>query len=722
MQNMRTKTFILFILAPLISWSINIDSLQQAVKQSKEDSNKVESLILLAEEMQTNDRTEAITQLNKANDLAVKLNYKKGEAKANKTLGNLNYLENDYVNAIIYWEKAAEKFNLINDNIGKSAVISNIGAVYYNQGDYTKAMKFYLESLEISEHINDSIQMATVYQNIGAIHYETNEDNLALINYQKALSIFEKINYYDGIGLASLNIGMLYTERNEFTKALYYLESSLPYLKNTHYYTSILRSIGKVKTNIYGIEDGIVYIDSAFSIAKASKDSFDMARTYNAKAGLYLDLNNTQLAIKYFENAKSLLKNSQRANYELQTAAKGLTELYERNNRYTKAFENLKLYQQISDSIKSFQANQKINQMLFNYELDKKESEMAYAIELKNSALETEKAKRKQSELKANQQQRQKYYLFGSLGIVLIFVGFIFNRFQVTRRQKRIIEKQKSEVDKAYSTLEEKNNEITDSISYAKRIQNAIIPPITEIKKHFNESFVLYLPKDIVAGDFYWIEKVSNTLLIAAADCTGHGVPGAMVSVVCNNALNRSVREYNHIEPGQILDRCREIVVKEFEKSHEDVKDGMDIALVSLKKQAHNENENESAPHSHSSFSLSYAGANNPIWIIRKDSKDIEEIKANKQPIGKSILNNPFDTHTVELNKGDAFYIFSDGYADQFGGEKGKKMKNSSFKKLLLSINEVNMENQKMMVLNHFNSYKGDLEQLDDVCVIGIRV
>jgi len=231
----------------------------------------------------------------------------------------------------------------------------------------------------------------------------------------------------------------------------------------------------------------------------------------------------------------------------------------------------------------------------------------------------------------------------------------------------------------------------------------------------------LYLPKDIVAGDFYWIESVSSfvkanknsAIYFAAADCTGHGVPGAMVSVVCSNALSKALLEENTSETGKILDKTRDLVIQQFAKSEEDVKDGMDIALCCLKL-------SENSELSESYATLQYSGANNPLWIIRNN--ELIEIKPDKQPIGKTDNPLPFSTHDIELQKGDSIYIFSDGYHDQFGGEAGKKFKTANLKKLLLSIQNKNMNNQKEALMNHFNEWKGDLEQLDDVCFIGIKV
>jgi len=275
--------------------------------------------------------------------------------------------------------------------------------------------------------------------------------------------------------------------------------------------------------------------------------------------------------------------------------------------------------------------------------------------------------------------------------------------------------------------LEIKNKEITDSINYAKRIQDAILPSPNQLNKYLKNGFVLYLPKDIVAGDFYWmevcpLENEDKNVFFAAADCTGHGVPGAMVSVVCSNALSKVVIEEGETDPGKILDRTREIVVASFDRNGEDVKDGMDISFCKLDLD---------------NLKLQWAGANNPLWIIRpseKTTSEIErsvdntsdfeffEIRGNIQPIGKTDNPKPFTTHSVELKKGDTIYLITDGFADQFGGEKGKKLKTTNFKKLLLGMQHAPMNKQKERLLDAFNTWKNDFEQVDDVCIIGVRI
>jgi ligand-binding sensor domain-containing protein/serine phosphatase RsbU (regulator of sigma subunit) len=251
--------------------------------------------------------------------------------------------------------------------------------------------------------------------------------------------------------------------------------------------------------------------------------------------------------------------------------------------------------------------------------------------------------------------------------------------------------------------VEQKNIEILDSITYAKRIQAAILPSDKLIKKLLPDSFIFYKPKDIVAGDFYWINSFDNKILFAAADCTGHGVPGAMVSVVCNNGLNRSLREYGLTDPGLILDKTREIVVNEFKNNEEVVKIGMDISLCVLQ-----------------GNSLKWAGANNPLWLVRNGA--LQEFKADRQPIGEDDFSTPFTTHLIDLRAGDRLYIFTDGFQDQFGGSDGKKFKSKNFKDLFLSIQNETMPRQHQIIEETLITWKSTYQQVDDICIIGVSL
>ncbi|MFT7157129.1 MAG: sigma-B regulation protein RsbU (phosphoserine phosphatase) [Parvicella sp.] len=272
--------------------------------------------------------------------------------------------------------------------------------------------------------------------------------------------------------------------------------------------------------------------------------------------------------------------------------------------------------------------------------------------------------------------------------------------------------------------IEESHKEISDSIQYAKRLQDAILPSVEGIKKRIDNSFVYFNPKETVSGDFYWFEHYKGYDFIAAADCTGHGVPGALVSVVCNNALHQSLVEHDNMEPEKLLDSTREIIIDTFSKSKEGIQDGMDISLVRIDK---------------ANKLLKFSGANNPIWIVRKvdllttdelthkstiiiEDLALLEIKGSKQPVGLYEGIKPFESHEIAVLEGDTFYLFTDGYADQFGGLKNKKMMYKPFKRHLIRVSQLPMNKQKSELHNTLIEWKGTNEQVDDICIVGFKL
>ncbi|MCK4664830.1 MAG: SpoIIE family protein phosphatase [Bacteroidales bacterium] len=309
-------------------------------------------------------------------------------------------------------------------------------------------------------------------------------------------------------------------------------------------------------------------------------------------------------------------------------------------------------------------------------------------------------------------------------------ISYIKAREKHLIREKIILEqkvKQRTkQIQQKNEELAKKNKNITDSIRYAKRIQEAILPTEKQVEEKLSNSFVLFKPKDIVSGDFYWLEKIKNKILFSAIDCTGHGVPGAFMSILGSNGLHRSVSEFNLEKPGEIMDKLNDLVQETLQSSiNADVKDGMDMALCVLdieKKQ------------------LEYSGANNSIYIIREKGKileenknkfeptlegethDLYEIKANKQPIGAYFNRKNFTTHTFKLEKDDTIYLFSDGFADQFGGPKGRKFMYKPFKRLILSLQDKEMHKQKNILNDTIDNWMEDVEQIDDICLIGVRI
>jgi serine phosphatase RsbU (regulator of sigma subunit)/tetratricopeptide (TPR) repeat protein len=684
----KSQLLLFYFLISTISFSQSfeirkeIDSLKYEIAIAKHDSLKIQAYVawqnLIFEtdpdlDYELNERIIEICLLNLQRPIndTEKLFFKTELSYAYNIAGNYFEIIGNYPKAIESLNKSLKIAEDLQNLRGIANANNNLGNSYRRLEEQDKAIVYYEKAVVYWKKIEDQHGLATTYNNLGLSYSEKKIFDKAKPFLDESKQLFLELDDKSGLGLVNHNIGQLFIWQNQNDSALIYFQKSL----------ELYREVG-TKSQIASNLRHISII--AFNEALAFKKSGDQ-KNYSTKLNEADQLANESL--HFSENSSSL--------EDLRLSLQQVYLIQKEKEEYRDAFFTLEKYIE-----QSYVADSLENRKLFFEQSYKAEYNAKYE---RDSLLRIEEKKLNQVNLE--KERVQKYSLYGGLILLLIFIGFIYNRFKITNRQKNIIEEQKD-------LVEEKQKEILDSINYAKRIQNAILPSQRVVTNLLPEHFILYLPKDIVAGDFYWMESVNDTsnpknhaVLFAAADCTGHGVPGAMVSVVCNNSLNRSVREYGLTDPGKILDKTREIVVQEFEKSDEDVKDGMDISLCSLSLDAK---------------TLSWAGANNPLWIIR--NSELIEFKPDKQPIGK--IENPksFATQTIQLQKGDSIYIFTDGLQDQFGGEKGKKFKASKLKEILLSMQQQPLPNQKETLKEAFINWKGRLEQVDDVCVIGVRI
>lgn len=625
---------------------------------------------------------------------------------ARNSQGVASAIQGDNDEALKYFEECVDLNSKIEDEsqvASTASTLNNIGLIYKKKGNYNKAIDYYLQSLNIREKVNDTSGVISSLNNISTIYLEMGEDEKAKEVINRCLKVVDLHEDTRSAAIAFNNLGMVYERQKKIRKAIKAFKQSIQLFKKTNSLRDIAlitSNVGVMYRDLEEIDSAFYYIHQASDIGKEINDPEVIASTDFNLAILYIDSSPSK-AIVLGEKARDISIQI----HSIQTqkeSAEVLWRAYRNKKNYKKSLEMYEEYIMLRDSLNSEENQKEVIRQEYKYEYEKQAALDSIKAAENSKTQEAEIAKKN---IEIASKEKEQYMLYSGLGLVILFSLFIFNRFKITNKQKSIIENQKH-------LVEEKNKEILDSINYAKRIQTAILPPQKMIKNYLPDSFILYKPKDIVAGDFYWLEPIDSPtkeVLFAVADCTGHGVPGAMVSVICNNGLNRSVREQGLSEPGKILDKTREVVIAEFEKSEEEVKDGMDIAICNLKQLDNN-------------YRLQYAGAHNPLWIVKKGSSEVKEIKANKQPIGKYEDQKPYTTHELELNEGDTIYIFSDGFADQFGGDKGKKFKSANFKHLLLSIQDQPMEKQKTLIDNAFEDWKNNIEQVDDVCIMGVRV
>ena len=624
------------------------------------------------------------------------------------THNNIGYLADTRGNsdkAIKYYQLSLQIDQILGDQVGVAQILNNIAGVYTQQGRVEESLKYNLEALKVREAIQDSAGMAQSYNNIGAVYSgAAGNDSLAIVYTQKSLDIRRAIGDLNGTAICLMNIvkynGVLGEKKDE-KRQLLEAQSIFESIGNRYGLGFVLNNLGNYYERIDNFDSASYFYDEAIKVSQEIGNKNGLGQALSSKSTLNLNIFNEQknkdpqLLKTIQADAETGLRLGKEIGYPelVMISTKALTQIYAEQNKAKSAVDMFDLYIEMRDSLNNIESRTAVIEAQTKYVYEKQKA-------VDDITRDKEVALQKQQ----SEKQRIITIIIAISAVILASLLFIiFRRLKLSRLQTKKIEEQNKKIDLQHQKLENTHQEITDSINYAKRIQTALLPTKKAITEAFSNSFVLYLPKDVVAGDFYWSETVGDLNFIAAADCTGHGVPGAMVSVVCNGCLNRAVREFKLKTPAEILDKTRDLVIAEFEKSDEEVKDGMDISMISI-----------------SGMTLQFSGANNPLWIVR--NQELIEIKGDKQPIGKHVNHTPFTNHTVELKAGDLIYLFTDGYADQFGGKAGKKMKTAHLRKTILASFELDFENQETVLENVFNDWKGELDQLDDVCLIGIKV
>jgi serine phosphatase RsbU (regulator of sigma subunit) len=533
-----------------------------------------------------------------------------------------------------------------------------------------------------------------------------NKDKEHLDYLEKAKDICIQLNDKEGLSTVLSNFASTYIKFGQYILALKALDEqaklNLP-KKGSQFFVE--NHYGNIYFNLNEIEKAIEHFKTSIKIAHQYKMLDSEITGLTNLAECFQKQKNIPEAKSFYYQALDLAKQNNLM-VEESDALKGMTNLYESEQDFKNAYISLKQYKKIQDSIFNIEKIKNINDIENKLQLTQKEKIIA------EQSLSLEKEKVALASSKNNT-----LMLIAGLGIVGIAFVFLFYYNSKTKKLFALIQKQKFEVESQKQIIEIKNKDVMDSIHYAKYIQGSMLPSTKTMNHLFSENFVLYKPKDVVAGDFYWTEIIDNKAVLAVCDCTGHGVPGAMVSIVACNALSRAVKEFKLSNPSLIFDKVNELMQETFSKSDYEVNDGMDGVLCVF---------------DYDKMKLHIAAANNPIWIVSQptiktdlweEPWKLSQITADKQPIGKFKEEvTPFTLKTVSVEKGEMIYLFSDGYADQFGGPKGKKFKYKQLQELLTSIAKLPLSEQLTTLNNTVEHWKGNLDQVDDILVIGIRI
>jgi serine phosphatase RsbU (regulator of sigma subunit)/Tfp pilus assembly protein PilF len=657
----RTKYILLFFCVIHLSLSFSqnqSDSLETFLKHlTADDTLKVNTLNALCRELRnTGIYPQAHEYGIQAESISRKLDYKVGLGQALNNLGIIQDLQGDYPGALDYYFKALKVCEDAGDKRGHARALNNIGIIYNYQNNNDKAREYYLKALKIMEQSGDKRGMSMALNNVGIIYKKQQNYSKALYYYFKALKLREELGDQQSVAASYGNIGNMYDAAGEYEKAKEYHLKSLKIreqIEDKNGITMTYINLSRLSQVQKNYPEGIMYAEKSLKLAG--------------------EIGSLALA---------------------EEAHQALYEIYLKMNNTGKALEHYKKYIAARDTIFNKENTEQTMRAEMNFEFER-QKQQEKLLQEKRDALHAEEMKR---------QRWLIYSMSAGLLFLLAFALVIFSNYRQKKNANKMLEEKNS-------IIEEKNKNITDSINYARRIQNAILPDTDEIYSKLQECFILYKPKDIVSGDFYYFAESGSKIIIAAADCTGHGVPGAFMSMIGNDALNEIIIGKGITTPGEILSKLHDGVrfALKQDTSKTETSDGMDLALCSIDR---------------STNLVEYAGALRNLYIARKGSAEIEIIKANKQSIGglKSDEKKTFSNQVIPLQKGDSIYMLTDGYADQFGGKDGKKFMMRQLKDFLISIQSKNMKKQGEALNERIEEWKGNREQVDDILVIGIRL
>lgn len=662
---MRILSIIFFLLIIVFNNTIHaqnlkeIEKLKSDLKNTKNDTDRVLLLINISLNYSNSNFNSSFSYAKKAYELASEMNFVKGEIDALNAFADSYWYHSDYEKAQEFYFKAYRLNDSIKNEKGVAYSLYNIGWVSCIQQHQYKNDHYLYTSLNIFKKINDVSGLLKIHNALASYYSDrlVHENDKRFFDssityFKKGIDIARDAKFYDDLGRIYGNMGDLFYKQKDITSANYYNEMSYEIHKKTQDSTSMM--ICLMNKAIYGLE---------FDVIKKSISLFNIVYGYNVRH----DLKDQQILI-----------------------LSGLAKAYYLLGDYKKAYDYLEQFADLksSEDKKAFSSN--INDFQNIYDLEKSEASVKQLMQT--------------NEIQELKNKKNTYFIFILLAIALIVVVVALLLFK-QNKQKQLTNFQLKEQNRI---IAEKKLEIDQSIQYAKGIQQAVMPSIQELKNTIENSFVFYKPKDVVSGDFYWFGNVKDDFYCIVADCTGHGVPGALMSIIGIDKISQAIFEKNINSTGDILSFLN-IEIKRVLKQHSDKSkqmDGMDIAVLKFNK---------------SKFLIDYSGANRPLYLIR--DKKLIEFKPDKISIGGFTPDNQvFATHSIPLQKHDSIYLFTDGYADQFGGIDGKKFMSKKMKEMFVQISASNSTEQKDIIEQTFDGWKRDFEQVDDVLIVGLNL
>ena len=589
-----------------------------------------------------------------------------------------------------YAEQSLNLSKQLGYSYGMMMAWNTIGTIYDDMGEYTKALDAHHQSLQIAERDGVINSQATSWMNMALVYRTLGQYDKSYECLLRAKTFYEKTNAKKGLCAVYTNLGSVYLSMDSVDLAIGAFNTAYGYargLKNKNFEGAVIGGLASCFMAKNDSATARQYLERTIVIFDSLHDNYDLAASQASYGKFYTQFHRYEAAEQKYLEALRLYREIGVTDQEKNTW-QSLAELYEKMGDEPKTLDALKKFTTLKDSLISEKVLRHQRDLEAVYENEKKENEIR--------------------RLKEDETLQRTYVtgLVTGAALLLIILLVLYNRNQIRKRSNQTLAQQ-------HTIIEEKNKNITDSINYARRIQDAVLPPVELLKKQFADAFTFYQPRDIVSGDFWWMTESDDGFYVAMADCTGHGVPGGFMSVMGAALLTGIVNGQGVTEPAEILTLLRQKVIDALQHEGDDlrsVKDGMDIVVCRFNREK---------------TMLRFACANNPLWIVR-DGQLIEST-VDKFPAGAfEVPLRPFTPQEISLQKGDAIYLFTDGFADQFGGAQihpaGKKFTVRQLQSLLTSISALPMPEQQERLTQTFLQWKGGLLQTDDVCALGIRI
>ncbi len=661
--------------------------------------------------------------------ISERLNYQRGISDALYYIANAYYQLDNYAKSLEYYLRALRFYRSQGIPAGEAVSLKNIGNIYFEFGDYSQSLNNQMEALKVYEKLKDQAGIAAAYGNIANIYAASNDFGQALDYYQNSLNIAEKLKNQRIIGINYSNIGEVYFNKKEYKTSLEYYQKAETIFREIDLKENLASTLnGKGEVYKYQGQKNqalALYLE-ALELGKLMNDREGISLTYHNIGDLYLRSQNTERAIDYFNQSMEIarqinLKKLIRDNYQK------LAQAQESLNNPPLALKNYKLFKAYNDSLYSQTRLSLLSEMQARFNIESKDREN----KLQKQLIEALNEQRRTQTLDI--ESKEKYLWFQTL-VILAFVGisiligvlaFLLYRSrreshlaneQLTQ-QNREISRQKIELEKKSEQLIQTYIKITDSIRYAETIQKSILPSEAKMQEVLRDYFVISKAKEVVSGDFYWVNKVGELTFVAVVDCTGHGVSGGFMTMIGHTLLNEIITQQGIYSPALVLENLNYDLANIIQRQNQDIAIGMEVGLCRI----------EPLPDNPQKIKITYAGAKRPLLSIKLNGslpteESITELRGDREPIGfASITERTYQNQELIVDKGTVIYLASDGFADQ-ANPQNKRLGSPKLKEVLLSNSIKDLKEQKQTLEQLLKDHQQNASQRDDITIMGIKV